>query len=83
MPAIAVSNNTNNIEEGGSMDLREKCQRAIDTGISIRSLARKINYDNSTLSKWLRGEKNISDEVKNKLILALQDLKEQWNHIEI
>lgn len=83
MPAIAVSDNTNNIEGGGSMDLREKCQKAIDTGISIRSLARKIDYDNSTLSKWLRGERNISDEVKDKLTLVLQDLKEQWNHIEI
>ena len=65
------------------MDLREECQKAIDAGISIRFLARKIDYDNSTLSKWLRGEKNISDRIQNKLILALQDLKEQWNNIEV
>ena len=83
MPAIAEGDNTNNIEGGGFMDLREECQKAIDTGISIRFLARKIDYDNSTLSKWLRGEKNISNEVKDKLILVLQDLKEQWNHIEV
>lgn len=65
------------------MDLREKCQRAIDTGISIRSLARKIDYDNSTLSKWLRGNRNISEEIQNKLILALQDLKKQWEDIQV
>lgn len=65
------------------MDLREECQKAIDAGIPIRFLARKIDYDNSTLSKWLRGEKNISNRIQDKLILALQDLKEQWNNIEV
>lgn len=65
------------------MDLREECQKAIDAGIPIRFLARKIDYDNSTLSKWLRGEKNISDRIQNKLTLALQDLKNQWNNIEV
>lgn len=65
------------------MDLKEECQKAIDAGISIRFLARKIDYDNSTLSKWLRGEKNISDRVQDRLILTLQDLKNQWKNIQI
>lgn len=65
------------------MDLREECQKAIDAGISIRFLARKIDYDNSTLSKWLRGEKNISNRIQDKLILALQELKEQWEDIQV
>ena len=65
------------------MDLREECQKAINTGISIRYLARKIEYDNSTLSKWLRGERNISEKIQNKLTLVLQELKEQWNNIKI
>ncbi len=83
MAAIAVSRNTTYIEGGGSMDLREECQKVIDAGIPIRFLARKIDYDNSTLSKWLRGERNISDKVQNKLILALQDLKKQWDDIQV
>lgn len=65
------------------MDLKEECQKAVNTGIPIRFLARKIEYDNSTLSKWLRGQRNISDEVQNKLILVLQELKEQWENIQI
>ena len=65
------------------MDLREECQKAIDAGIPIRFLARKIDYDNSTLSKWLRGERNISNRIQDKLIFALQDLKNQWNNIEV
>ena len=65
------------------MDLREECQKAINAGISIRYLARKIEYDNSTLSKWLRGEKNISEKIQNKLILTLQELKEQWEKIRV
>lgn len=83
MPAIAASHNTTYIEGGGSMDLREECQKAVDAGIPIRFLARKIDYDNSTLSKWLRGERNISDRIQDKLILVLQDLKEQWEDIQV
>lgn len=83
MPAIAACCDTTYIEGGGSMDLREECQKAVDAGIPIRFLARKIDYDNSTLSKWLRGERNISDRIQDKLILVLQDLKEQWEDIQV
>lgn len=65
------------------MDLREECQKAINAGIPIRYLARKIEYDNSTLSKWLRGERNISEKIQNKLTLILQELKEQWENIQV
>lgn len=65
------------------MNLREECQKAIDSGMSMRFLARKIGHDHSTLSKWLHGERNISDKIQNKLILALQDLKKQWNDIQV
>jgi len=65
------------------MDLREECQKAINAGIPIRYLARKIEYDNSTLSKWLRGERNISEKIQNKLVLTLQELKEQWEDIRV
>lgn len=65
------------------MDLREECQKAIDSGVSMRFLARKIGHDHSTLSKWLRGNRNISEEIQNKLILALQDLKKQWKDIQV
>lgn len=75
--------NTNNIEGGDYMDLRQECQKAIDCGMSMRFLARKIGHDHSTLSKWLRGERGISKEIQNKLILALQDLKKQWDNINI
>ena len=75
--------NTNNIEGGENMNLKEECQKAINAGIPIRFLARKIEYDNSTLSKWLRGEKNISENIQEKLTIALRELKEQWNNIQI
>ena len=65
------------------MDLKEECQKAVNAGVPIRFLARKIEYDNSTLSKWLRGQRNISDSVQNKLILVLQELKEQWEDIQV
>ena len=63
------------------MNLEEECHKALKLGISIRFLAEKMNRDPTTLSKWLRGERNISDDIKNDLIRVLQELKEQWNNI--
>lgn len=65
------------------MDLKEECQKAIDCGMSMRFLARKIGHDHSTLSKWLHGERNISNEIQNKLIIVLRNLKEQWDNIKV
>lgn len=63
------------------LNLEEECRKALKLGVSIRFLAEKMNRDPTTLSKWLRGERNISDDIKNDLIQALQKLKEQWNNI--
>ena len=63
------------------LNLEEECRKALNLGISIRFLADKMHRDPTTLSKWLRGERNISDDIKNDLILVLQELKEQWNNI--
>ena len=65
------------------MDLQKEVQKALDLGISMRFLASKIDRDHTTLSKWLRGERNISDEVKQDIIRALQELKEEWNNIQV
>lgn len=64
------------------MNLRQEVQKALDLGISIRFLANRMNRDHTTLSKWLRGEREISDEVKYDIIRALQVLKEEWNNIQ-
>ena len=66
-----------------TLDIKEECRKALNLGISIRFLADQMGRDHTTLNKWLRGERNISEEVKKDLVQALQDLKEQWNHIEV
>lgn len=65
------------------MDIEKECKKALDLGVSIRFLANKINRDHTTLTKWLRGERNISIEIQNELAAALRELKEKWNEIEV
>lgn len=65
------------------MDIKKECQKALNLGISIRFLASKINRDHTTLTKWLHGERNISIEIQNELIVTLRELKEKWNEIEV
>ena len=65
------------------MNIQKECEKALDAGISIRYLANKMNRDPTTLSKWLRGERNISTEVQADLILALREIKNQWNDIQV
>lgn len=65
------------------MDIKIACQEALQLGISLRFLAQRINRDPTTLQKWMRGDRNISLEIQNELKLALRDLKEQWNKIEV
>ena len=65
------------------MDIQKECKKALNAGISIRYLANKMNRDPTTLSKWLRGERNISTEVQSDLIQALFELKNQWDNILI
>lgn len=65
------------------MNILKECQKALDTGISISYLAQKMQRNPSTLSRWLKGERNISTEIQNELIKVLRELKEQWNSIEV
>lgn len=61
------------------MTVKEKLQSFVDNGISISFIARKMDVDTSTLSKWLRGEKGITHKNEDKVLETLQNLVEKYN----
>ena len=65
------------------MDIRKECQKAVDAGTTAAVIARKINKDPSTLNKWLRGTRNVSDEVKTDVARALLEIKSEWENIMV
>lgn len=63
------------------MNIKNELQKAINTGLPISVVAKKINKDPSTLNKWLHGTRNVSSEIENAVYEILLDLKEQWENI--
>lgn len=63
------------------MNIKEEFQKAINTGLPISVVAKKINKDPSTLNKWLHGKRNISSEIELEIYNTLLEIKEQWKNI--
>jgi len=60
------------------MNIKEKLQFFIDNGISISYIAEKIGVNYSTLSKWLKGQKNISRKNEELVLIALHNIVENF-----
>lgn len=63
------------------MNIKNELQKAINTGLPISVVAKKINKDPSTLNKWLHGTRNVSAEIENAVYFVLLDIKHQWEVI--
>ena len=55
--------------------MKEKIQILIDNGLTVVSIARATGIDNSQISKWLKGNKTISETNEQKLRDWLEDFK--------
>lgn len=58
------------------MNIKEKLQFFIDNGMSISYVAEKMGVNYSTLSKWLKGQKNISRKNEELAFITLQNIVE-------
>lgn len=56
------------------MTVKEKLQYFSDNGMSVSFIARKMDVEVSTLSKWLRGEKGITHKNEEKVLLTLKEI---------
>lgn len=63
------------------MTVKEKLNFFHSHGISITYIAKQMNIETSTLSKWLRGEKGITHKNEELLNLTLQNLAKEFSHI--
>lgn len=58
------------------MNIKEKLQFFIDNGMSISYIAECMGVNYSTLSKWLKGQKNISRKNEELVSITLQNIVE-------
>ncbi len=65
------------------MNIREECLKVQALGYPIAAIAKRIKCDPSTLSKWLKGKLNISENLQALVYEDLRKLKEKWMQIEI
>lgn len=63
------------------MDIREEFQKAINTGLPISVVAKRIGKDPSTLNKWLHGTRKVSSEIETAVSKILYEIKKQWEEI--
>lgn len=63
------------------MDIRIEFEKAVNTGLPISYVAKKIDKDPSTLNKWLHGTRKVSSEIENAVEQVLLEIKEQWRNI--
>ena len=61
------------------MTVKEKVELLVAHGIKITELARRVNCNHTTLSRWLRGETNLSErlekDLNNMLIQFINELE--------
>ena len=66
------------------MDTREILLKISEAGTPIAFLAKNINKDPSTISKWMRGSsKYLSKQTEEELISEIRRIKQLWEEIEI
>lgn len=63
------------------MNIKEKLQFFIDNGMSISYIAEKMEVNYSTLSKWLKGQKNISRKNEELVLITLQNIVENFQQV--
>jgi len=63
------------------MDIRFEFQKAVDAGLPISYVAKKIGKDPSTLNKWLHGTRKVSNEIEEAVEQVLLEIKEKWRNI--
>ena len=63
------------------MTSKEKLQFFVDNGISLSYIARQMNVNITTLSKWLNNLKGLSKNNEQKLLLVLQTIVKNFQQI--
>ena len=61
------------------MTIKEKIELLVNHGVKITELARRVNCNQTTLSRWLRGETNLSSrlekDLNNMIVQFMEELE--------
>jgi len=63
------------------MTSKEKLQFFIDNGMSLTYITKQMQIDLTTLSKWLKGQKNLSKKNEDKMLVTLKNIVENFQRI--
>lgn len=61
-----------------NISIKEKLEFFVQHGMTIKYIAKRMEVDPSTLSKWLSGAKGITHKNENKLNLTLQEIAKEF-----
>ena len=69
--------NTLNMKGSENMSIKEKLQFFVNCGMQVSSIAKRMEVDPSTLTKWLNGQKGITHKNEDKLNLTLKEIADE------
>lgn len=61
--------------------LKEKVEKFLDVGVSLKSIAAFSNIHYSTLSKWINGTRELTEQNKEKVSIALQNIVKELTDV--
>ena len=69
--------NTLNMKGSENMSIKEKLQFFVNCGMQVSYIAKRMEVDPSTLTKWLNGQKGITHKNESKLNLTLKEIADE------
>ena len=57
--------------------MKERILRLVDLGVTRSTICRATGIDNSLLTKWLKGDRNLKEENEEKIAAWLEEFKKQ------
>ena len=63
------------------MTLKQQLQFFVDNGMSLSYIAKMMEVDLTTLSKWLHNQKGLSTKNEEKLCYTLQNIVDKFQQI--
>ena len=61
--------------------LKEKVEKFLDIGVSLKGIAAFSGIHYSTLSKWINGSRELTKQNKEKVSIALQSIVKELTDI--
>lgn len=61
--------------------LKEKVEKFLDIGVSLKGIAAFSDIHYSTLSKWINGSRELTEQNKEKVSIALQNIVKELTDI--